>query len=237
MIGAKSSAKPGTFPESNVPPFCSRPAHSFNVPPALGGSTKHWLLGRRSNCHIGQGGRALPPSGTGGGEQREGAHPERCRVENLEAEVGRPCGREVDRCSRGRPRFADLTSADSADPGRPKSSDVNPVCRQGARNGVDGKVNQFSIDGTNVPWFNRHGVQQNVLAVAPNMSPVPALVYPAQLPFIESGWYDACRRRRRSYTPNAYPTARSTTTFRRTGERQRVRDDSDRLAQAKDIPP
>ncbi|KAJ7810334.1 hypothetical protein B0H13DRAFT_1927396 [Mycena leptocephala] len=170
-----------------------------------------------SNCHIGQGGRALPPSGTGGGEQREGAHPERMPS-------GKPGGRgrqavwtrSRQMVGRGRPRFADLTSADSADPGRPKSSDVNPVCRQGARNGVDGKVNQFSIDGTNVPWFNRHGVQQNVLAVAPNMSPVPALVYPAQLPFIESGWYDACRRRRRSYTPNAYPTARSTTTFRRT---------------------
>jgi hypothetical protein len=60
-----------------------------------------------------------------------------------EAEVGRLGGREVDRyrqmVGRGRLRFADQTSADSVDPSRPRSSDVNPGKQSlstGARNAV-----------------------------------------------------------------------------------------------------
>jgi hypothetical protein len=60
-----------------------------------------------------------------------------------EAEVGRLGGCEVDRCrqtvGRGPLRFADQTSADSADPGRPRSSDVNPGKQSlstGVRNAV-----------------------------------------------------------------------------------------------------
>ncbi|KAJ7916863.1 hypothetical protein B0H13DRAFT_1870851 [Mycena leptocephala] len=72
--------------------------------------------------------------------------------------------RQDEECQKGEPKIiADAADANS-------NFHILAPVRDGTV-AVQGGIN-FSIDRTNVPWFNRHGGQQNVPAAGPNVPPV-----------------------------------------------------------------